>query len=94
VRPDHGPEALSELVASDRQFRGQSTFAYALSWALTFYLVETEPAKYEKYLARTADRPPFTEYTAAERTADFTAVFGSDWRMLEARFLRFMNGVK
>ncbi len=27
---------------------------------------------------------------AAQRTADFTAIFGGDWRMLEARLLRFM----
>ena len=67
--------------------------AYAEAWALTFFLVETEPQKYMEILKRTASRPPFQEYTPTQRTADFTAVFGSDWRMLEARFLRFMAEV-
>jgi len=61
---------------------------------LTFWLVETQPGRYADYLARTANRPPFESYTAGERTADFAAVFGDDWRMLQARFLRFMEGVR
>ena len=68
--------------------------AYAEAWAFTFYLVENEPRKYAQYLALTASRPPFSEYEAAQRIADFTSVFGSNWRMLEAQFLRFMKGVK
>jgi hypothetical protein len=56
--------------------------------------VETAPHKYADYLKRTAMRPPFSDYSAKERTADFAAVFGADWRMLEARFLRFIGGVR
>jgi hypothetical protein len=88
--PHHRPELLADLVATDRIFRVQPTVAYAEAWALTFFLVETQPRKYADYLARTARRPSFEDYTAAERTADFTAVFGGDWRMLEAQFLRFL----
>jgi hypothetical protein len=94
VAPRHRPEVLSAIVAADDLFSASPQVAYAEAWALTFYLVETEPRKYAQYLKRTAARPPFRQYTAAERTADFTAVFGSDWRMLDARFLRFMAGVK
>ena len=68
--------------------------AYAEAWALSFYLTETQPRQYGQYLKRTGSRPPFRQYTAAERTADFTALFGDNWRMLEAQFLRFMAGVK
>jgi hypothetical protein len=46
------------------------------------------------YLRRTASHRPFAEISPAERTADFTAVFGADWRMLDARFTRFMTDVK
>jgi len=94
VVPEHRPELPASLIASDRLSQLHPAAAYAEAWALTFYLVETQPRRYADYLARTAQRPPFTDYTAAERTADFTAVFGDDWRMLEARFLRFMAGVK
>jgi hypothetical protein len=86
----HRPEVLASLVASDDLFHANPMAAYAEAWALSFFLVETEPQKYVEILKRTAARPPFQNYTATERTADFTAVFGSDWRMLEARFLRFM----
>jgi len=94
VAPRHRPEVLASIVASDDLFHVNPAAAYAEAWALSFCLVETEPRKYAQYLKRTASRPAFRKYTAAERTADFTAVFGGDWRMLEARFLRFMAGVK
>jgi len=88
------PGLLAELVASDRLFATRPPAAYATAWALTFHLVETQRRRYADYLARTAKRPPFENYSAADRTADFTAVFGEDWKMLEARFFRFMEGVR
>ena len=90
----HRPQLLAKMVASDEIFHSDPQTAYAEAWALSFYLVETQPRQYAQYLKRTAARLPFRQYTAAERTADFAAVFGGDWRMLEARFLRFMAGVK
>ncbi len=94
LAPHHKPELPASLVASDTLFRTSPAAAYAEAWALTFFLVETEPREYAKYVALTAARPPFTDYTSAQRTADFTSVFGDNWRMFEARFLRFMAGVK
>jgi len=94
IVPHHRPELLAAIVASDDLFRTSPGAAYAESWALSFFLVETAPHKYVDYLKRTALHSPFADYAAAERTADFAAVFGTDWRMLEARFLRFMEGVR
>jgi hypothetical protein len=94
VVPNHRPEMLATLVASDELFRSEGRAAYAEAWALSFYLVETQPRKYARYVALTAERPPFTLYSAAERTADFTSVFGDNWRMIEAQFLRFMRDLK
>lgn len=94
VLPRHRPELLASLAASDDLFRTDPAAAYAEAWALSFFLLETEPLKYAQYLKRTASRPPFRPYAAADRKADFTALFGTDWRMLEARFLRFMAGVQ
>jgi hypothetical protein len=85
---------LADLVASDRPFQASPAAAYAEAWTLTFYLTETRPAQYAAYLARTAARSPRERDTAAQRTADFTAVFGDNWRMLEARLLRFMEELK
>lgn len=94
VAPGHRPEILADLVASDRLFQLSPAAAYAEAWALTFYLAETQPRKYAEYLARTANRAAFEPYASAERTADFTSIFGDDWRMLEARFLRFLRDVE
>ena len=94
VAPYHRPETLTSIVATDNLFRLNPGAAYAEAWAFTFFLVETEPQKYVRYLKRTASRPPFEDYTPAERTADFTAIFGGDWAMLDARFLRYMAGIK
>jgi hypothetical protein len=36
----------------------------------------------------------FSDYSAIERMADFQAVFGSDIKMTETKFLRYMEDVK
>jgi hypothetical protein len=94
LAPHHRPELLADLIARDRLSQTAPQVAYAEAWALTFWLVETQPRKYADYLARTAQMTPFAPYTAAQRTADFQAVFGSDWRMLEAQLLRYIAGLK
>jgi hypothetical protein len=90
-RPD---DAISRIVSSDRLFSADPDGAYAEAWALSFFLVETEPKKYTQFLAKTASRPAFTDYRAPERLKDFTDVFGSDLVMLDARLKRFVAGLK
>ncbi len=88
------PGSLAMLVTSDDAFRSDPDGAYAEAWALSFYLCETQPRLYVAYLAKTAERPLFNGYPPAERIADFQAIFGSDIKMIEAKFLRFMEEVK
>jgi Protein of unknown function (DUF1570) len=88
------PGALAMLLTTDDAFRSDLDGAYAEAWALSFYLCETQPRLYANYLALTADRPVFSEYSAAERMADFQSIFGSDLKMLDAKFLRYMQDVK
>lgn len=88
------PGALWEMIASDEAFRSDMSGAYAEAWALSFYLCETQPRLYAEYLAKTVERPLFTEYTPAERVADFQSVFGKETRMFETKFLRYMEEVK
>lgn len=89
--PNRKAGLSAELIASDRLFDVDVSTAYAESWALSFYLAEKMPKKYCDYLTLTARRPTFTNYTSAERVRDFTSVFGTDLKLLEAQFLRFMN---
>lgn len=81
---------LQELVSSDHLFRSDVSRAYAEAWALTFFLAETRPKKYSELLARTAARPAFSRYDAAQRLTDFSTLFGANLRQLEANFLAFM----
>ncbi len=94
IVPNHKPEIIQALVASDDVFRKAPPVAYAEAWALTFYLMEKYPKKYAAYLAKTAQRESFSTYAAKERLADFTTVFGDDWKMLEAQMLRFYATMK
>jgi len=85
---------LAQLVSFDRLFDADAGAAYAESWALTFYLVETLPRDYARYLALTAARPGFEDYPAAQRLADFTSIFGSNLELVETKFLRYMSELK
>jgi hypothetical protein len=57
-------------------------------------LCETQPRLYASYLERTASRPLFSDYPAAERLADFQDIFGAEMKMFETKFLRYMQEVK
>lgn len=85
---------VSNLVSSDRLFESNAAAAYAQAWALSFYLVETQPKRYADYLKLTASRPVFQNYPAGQRVADFTSIFGNNWQMLESRLLRYIDEVK
>lgn len=89
--PQRTAGALAEFLASDDLFARKTQEAYANAWAFSFYLVESRPKKYSELLLRVSKRPDFRDYTPQERLADFTAVFGSDLRLLENQFLRFME---
>jgi Protein of unknown function (DUF1570) len=86
--------AFLGMIDSDRLFEINPAAAYAEAWALTFYLSETRPRQYNAYLAKTAARPNFEPYVSAQRMADFNSAFGTDPRMLEADYLRFIAGIK
>jgi hypothetical protein len=88
------PGALATFVTTDQAFRSDVDGAYAEAWALSFYMCETQPRLYAAYLQKTAERPLFSEYSAAERMADFQDVFGRELKMFETKFLRYMAEVK
>jgi hypothetical protein len=88
------PGAIAALVSSDRLYDTHPQHAYPEGWALSFFLSETEPKKYCRYLAQTAVSPSFTLYRSPQRLKDFTDVFGSDLVMLDARLQRFIAGLR
>ncbi len=88
TRPEN---VLVNLLATDQLFRTQPAFAYAEAWALTFFLAETRPQQYSRYLARVGSRKAFTDYPARDRLADFMAVFGKDLELLDSQLRRFVE---
>jgi hypothetical protein len=82
---------LKEFVSSDRLFSTSAQSAYAESWALSFYLAETQPREYWQLLQRTAHRPAFEAYTPVQRIADVQRVLGADLDLVEARWLRYVR---
>jgi hypothetical protein len=85
--------AILQLIGNDRMFETNVDRAYALAWALTFFLCETQPQRYGEYLKLIAKRPAFVEYSSADRVKDFTKIFG-DIGLLEGYFRRFMNELR
>ncbi|MEM9353002.1 MAG: DUF1570 domain-containing protein [Planctomycetota bacterium] len=86
-----GGKGLAGLVASDNLFRSDPLGAYANAWALSFYLTETRPREYDRYLQKVAAREPFTRYPGRKRVSDFVSVFGSDFELLAAQMERFFE---
>ena len=84
---------LPHLIASDEQFEHDPEAAYAEAWALTFFLSELQPNRYAQYLKKTASRKPFSAYSSANRQKDFTDVFGSNWKLLNAKMNRFIENL-
>lgn len=86
--------SMATLIAADDLFEADTIAAYAEGWALAFYLCETRPHQFAKYLALTGGRSNFADYPASERLADFQSVFGQDLRLLENQFLQYVKEVK
>jgi len=86
-----GEESLKAFLAGEDLFRLATLDAYSEAWALTFFLMETRPSGYARYLKRIADRDPLEEYSPNDRLADFQAEFGNNLDRLEVDFIRFMD---
>lgn len=86
-----GTDSLKDFIREDRLFQSATFDAYAESWALTFFLVETQPARYARYLKQISQRDPLKEYSAESRERDFTAAFKTNIKTLEVDYLKFMD---
>ena len=84
-------ESIAELISQDRYFQQNTDAAYALSWAITFYLAERVPRSLADYLKLTASRPEFELYSGPQRQRDFVHIFGNNLTMLGAHIDRFLK---
>lgn len=91
-RPSRPMGNLAKLIASDEHFFRNTLNSYSESWAFTFFLMENASRRrdFVTYLKRVEERDAARNYTAAQRLADFQAVFG-DISRVEIDFIRFMD---
>lgn len=84
---------IEAIVRDNNLFSTAILDAYAESWALTFFLLETRPADYSKFLKIQVAREPFKDYDSATRLKDFQAVFGRDLAELDAQLVRYIRKI-
>lgn len=82
---------MANMIATDRIFDVQPTMAYCEAWALTFFLVETEPKKYAMYLQNTTSKTRSLAPTPQDRLEEFVDVFGGNLTLLESHYLAFLD---
>ncbi len=88
------PKSLKAFLEGESLYNSAVSDFYAQSWALSFFLIETRSRNFSTYLKRIAARDPFADYPPQERVADFQAAFTPDLDLLDAQFLRYMDGLK
>lgn len=94
VKQRRKAKSLEGFVKSDLVFGENLLDGYAQAWALSYYLIETRPREYAKFIKLIAARPPLEPYEDEQRLADFKSAFGSDLVLLEAKFLRYIAEAK
>jgi hypothetical protein len=84
---------LEKFLLSEDHFKDHNKIlaAYSESWALTFYLIETRPADYGKYLQLLLSRPSYSFYKSVDRLQDFKSIFGNNINIFEVQYLQYYN---
>lgn len=85
---------LIQLLQNDRLFETDAEVAYAVSWAISFYLNENRQDDYMSYLKRDAKRGSFRVHNRLDRVGFFIDHFGKDIDALESRMNLFISALK
>jgi hypothetical protein len=88
-------EAVMQLLSDDSMFENQKQIddAYAISWAMMFYLAERDSDAFAQILNHTATRPPFQSYSRGERLNDFEQFTGLETFEFSKRVSRFLQSL-
>lgn len=81
---------LRSVITSDALFQSDPHTAYAVSWALTYYLAERMPRQYQQII-NLQSRRRFGTYTARQRGDDFQAAVGMDISLLSVQIRRLFQ---
>lgn len=88
-------EVVLDLISGDTLFDNPQTIndAYAVSWALMFYLGERETKNFARLLNETSARPPFQSYTRQARIKDLERILGYDAHELSKRVSWYVHSL-
>ena len=84
-----------ELISSDMMFKNEKQIneAYAVAWAMIFYLAERQPHAFAELLNYTASRRPFKAYPRADRIRDFERIVGVDIFKFSKQVTRYLESL-
>lgn len=87
--------ALRDLVGSNEMFKNSKTTsdAYAVAWAMMFYLAEREPKLFAKVLAGTSSRGTYQPYDRFARLNDFERWVETDIDQFAKKVAWFMKSL-
>lgn len=94
--PTRGPDALATLLIDDSRLRNgeTTTIAYAESWGLFHFLVNSNPKAMVKYLTLVRKLPIGLPADSKERLALFQACFGEDLEKIDRDFLKHIRKIR
>lgn len=84
---------MASLVASDEPFASRPLDAYSMSWAMTFYFIESRSEAYSQFLQTTSQRRDPRPASASQRLSEFQDAFGGDLSLTERNIVRLMQGL-
>ena len=88
-------QTVQRLIADDTLFENDKTIddAYAVSWAMMFYLAEREPTNFAKILNHTANRPAFRRYEKKDRINDLESILNKKSHRFSMLIIRFLQSM-
>ncbi|MFK8114130.1 MAG: DUF1570 domain-containing protein [Rubripirellula sp.] len=86
-------ETVMQLISDDTMFKNdrQVREAYAVSWAMMFFLAERQPDAFAKIINHTASRRPFKDYSRAERVREFENIVGVETFEFSKKVMWFLR---
>ena len=84
---------LETMIRNDQLFQTNAEVAYALAWGLSFYLAETQPENYLKFVVQDGNQNQFGDYPPSQRVDLFIKSFKLDLDTLEGRLRNFVKGL-
>ena len=87
--------AIRDLVGANEMFDNPSTTsnAYAVAWAMMFYLAEREPQQFARVLAGTSSRGTYQPYDRFARLGDFERWVETDIETFSNRVAWFLRSL-